>query len=111
MVAPPVLAQPEMEKRRSPLEKIPPLRGGDFPGMWGYPSDDHFPSVCSAREGPPALLDIGSMSRQIIPQHGCILAQPASVSPGSFIVAPPCQAVLEFRFARHPGTTSKVAGG
>src|SRR6266852_5014182 len=25
-----VLAQPEMEKRRFPLVKIPPLRGGDF---------------------------------------------------------------------------------
>jgi hypothetical protein len=26
----PVLAQPEMERRRFPLVKIPPLRGGDF---------------------------------------------------------------------------------
>jgi len=28
-----VLVQPEMENRRSPLVSIPPLRGGDFPGM------------------------------------------------------------------------------
>jgi hypothetical protein len=31
-----VLAQPEMEKRRFPLVKIPPLRGGDFQGMESF---------------------------------------------------------------------------
>ena len=31
-----VLAQREMEKRRSPLVWIPPLRGGDFQGMGVY---------------------------------------------------------------------------
>jgi hypothetical protein len=31
-----VLVQPEVEKRRSPLLKIPPLRGGDFQGMRVY---------------------------------------------------------------------------
>jgi hypothetical protein len=30
-----VLVQPEMEKRRSPFVNIPPLRGGDFQGIWG----------------------------------------------------------------------------
>jgi hypothetical protein len=31
-----VLAQREMEKGRSPLVYIPPLRGGDFQGMGVY---------------------------------------------------------------------------
>src|SRR5579864_1399492 len=31
-----VLVQREMEKQRSPLAQIPPLRGGDFRGMWVY---------------------------------------------------------------------------
>jgi hypothetical protein len=31
-----VLAPPEMEKRRPPLGKIPPLRGGDFRGVGVY---------------------------------------------------------------------------
>jgi len=38
----PVLAQPEMEKRRSPLVTIPPLRGGDFSRHRGLSSDDCF---------------------------------------------------------------------
>jgi hypothetical protein len=43
-----VLAQPEMEKRRFPLVKIPPLRGGDFQGMRIYRPMPV--SGCSARE-------------------------------------------------------------
>ncbi len=31
-----VLAQPEMEKRRFPLVKFPPPRGGDFQGMGSF---------------------------------------------------------------------------
>jgi hypothetical protein len=31
-----VLVQPELEKRRFPLVKVPPLRGGDFQGMGVY---------------------------------------------------------------------------
>jgi hypothetical protein len=57
-----VLAQPEMEKQRAPLMWIPPLRDGDFSRRTGLSPDDFLPSVCSAREEPPALLDIGSMS-------------------------------------------------
>jgi hypothetical protein len=57
-----VLAQPEMEKRRSPLVQIPPLRDGDFQGMRLY--RPMTPSLyCAAREQrPPRLLGIGSMS-------------------------------------------------
>lgn len=33
---------------------------------------------------------------QTIPQHGCIPAEPTSVSPGRFIVAPPRHAVLKW---------------
>ncbi len=43
-----VLAQPEMERRRFPLVKIPPLRGGDFQGMRIYRPMPV--SGCSARE-------------------------------------------------------------
>src|SRR5262249_28015002 len=56
-----VLAQPEMEKRRSPLVSIPPF-GRGFSKHEGLSSDDAIPSVCSAREESPALFDIGSMS-------------------------------------------------
>src|SRR5215831_733124 len=57
-----VLAQREMEKRRSPLVSVPPLRRGFSRHRY-----DH----------------------QAIPQHGCVPAEPASVSPGKIIVAPP----------------------
>jgi hypothetical protein len=30
---------------------------------------------------------------QAIPQHGCVPAEPASVSPGKIILAPPCPSV------------------
>ena len=43
-----VLAQPEMERRRFPLVKIPPLGGGDFQGMRIYRPMPV--SGCSARE-------------------------------------------------------------
>jgi hypothetical protein len=72
----------------------------------------------SARGLAPALLNIGSMSPPVIPRHGCIPAEPASVSPGRFIVAPLRDAVLNFRLARHSGaivaltesTTFSVSG-
>jgi hypothetical protein len=57
-----VLVQPEMERGRSPLVSIPPF-GRGF-SRYRY---DH----------------------QAIPQHGCVPAEPASVSPGQIIVAPP----------------------
>ena len=57
-----VLVQPEMERGRSPLVSIPPLGRGFSRHRY-----DH----------------------QAIPQHGCVPAEPASVSPGKIIVAPP----------------------
>jgi hypothetical protein len=36
-----------------------------------------------------APLSVGSISPQVIPQHGCVPAEPASVSRGKVIVAPP----------------------
>ena len=69
--ADPVLAQREMEKRRSPLGWIPPLRGGDFQGMRVY--RPMTPPV-NAGEEPPALLGIGSMSPPDYPSawlHPC----------------------------------------
>jgi hypothetical protein len=58
----PVLAQPEMQKRRSPLVSIPPF-GRGFSRHGGLSSDDFsWLSVCSARGLAPALLNIGSMS-------------------------------------------------
>ena len=56
-----VLAQREMEKRRSPLVSIPPF-GRGFSRHEGLSSDDFLQSTCNAGEGPPALLSIGSMS-------------------------------------------------
>jgi hypothetical protein len=57
-----VLVQPEMERGRYPLVSIPPLGRGFSRHRY-----DH----------------------QAIPQHGCVPAEPASVSPGKIIVAPP----------------------
>ena len=56
-----VLVQPEMERRRSPLVSIPPVGRGFSRHRY-----DH----------------------QAIPRHGCVPAEPASVSPGKIIVAP-----------------------
>jgi dolichol-phosphate mannosyltransferase len=61
-----VLVQPEMERGRSPLVSIPPFGRGFSRHRY-----DH----------------------QAIPQHGCVPAEPASVSPGKIIVAPPCPSV------------------
>jgi hypothetical protein len=47
---PSVLAQREMEKQRSPLVWIPPLRGGDFQGIGGLSSDDFCAVRCRQRE-------------------------------------------------------------
>ena len=75
-------------KIREFWKMIPPLRGGDFKGIAGLSSDDSvLVGVSTARERSfkkaPALSNIGSMSPgQIIPQHGCVPALPASVSPG-----------------------------
>jgi hypothetical protein len=70
------------------LEMIPPLRGGDFQGIAGLSSDDSLlVGVNSARakfyQGPRAVKHRLDEPGQIIPQHGCVPAWPASVSPGS----------------------------
>jgi hypothetical protein len=71
-----VLAQPEMEKRRSPLVQIPPQRGGDFQGMRVYRPMNPFLVVSMQRGGQaPALLNIGSMSPPDYPSawlHPCV---------------------------------------
>src|SRR5215472_7649272 len=78
-----------MEKENQGIpEMIPPLRGGDFQGIAGLSSDDSLlVGVNSARakfyEGPRAVKHRLDESGQIIPQHGCVPALPASVSPGS----------------------------
>jgi len=72
-----MLVQPEMERWRFPLVKIPPFQGGDFQGMRVYRPM----LVCCAN------LHRLDESHQVIPQHGCIPAEPASVSPGDAIVA------------------------
>jgi hypothetical protein len=68
-----VLAQREMEKRRSPLVSIPPF-GRGFSRHEGLSSDDFFRSACNAGEEPPALLSLGSMSLPDYPSawlHPC----------------------------------------
>jgi len=70
------------------VEMIPPLRGGDFQGIAGLSSDDSLLiGVNSARtkfyEDPRAVKHRLDEPGQIIPQHGCVPALPASVSPGS----------------------------
>src|SRR5499427_10319990 len=81
--------QREMEKENQGiLEMIPPLGGGDFQGIAGLSSDDSLlVGVNSARakfyEGPRAVQHRLDEPGQIIPQHGCVPAWPASVSPGS----------------------------
>jgi hypothetical protein len=70
------------------LEMIPPLRGGDFQGIAGLSSDDSLlVGVSTARERsfnktPRAVKHRLDEPGQIIPQHGCVPALPASVSPG-----------------------------
>jgi hypothetical protein len=68
-------------------EMIPPLRGGDFQGIAGLSSDDSLlAGVNSARakfqKCPRAVKHRLDEPGQIIPQHGCVPALPASVSPG-----------------------------
>src|SRR5215472_125737 len=81
--------QREMEKENQGiLEMIPPLGGGDFQGIAGLSSDDSLlVGVNSARakfyEGPRAVKHRLDEPGQIIRQHGCVPALPASVSPGS----------------------------
>ena len=71
------------------LEMIPPLRGGDFQGITGLSSDDSLlVGVSTARKRsfnnrPRAVKHRLDEPGQIIPQHGCVPALPASVSPGS----------------------------
>ena len=70
------------------LEMIPPLRGGDFQGIAGLSSDGFLlMGVNSPRvkfqKGPRAVKHRLDEPGQIIPQHGCVPALPASVSPGS----------------------------
>ena len=85
-----MLVQSEMERECSPLTSIPPF-GGDFQGIRVYRSDVGF--LKSAEPKAPRSdyrLDepIGTIAR-----HGCVPAEPASVSPGKIIVAPPRPAV------------------
>jgi hypothetical protein len=47
------------------------------------------------------------MSPLVIPQHGCIPAEPASVSPGKFILAPPRPAVFNFHRENQDYRTGK----
>src|SRR5215472_4966716 len=81
--------EPRWKKKISDfLEMIPPLRGGDFQGIAGLSSDDSLlMGVNSARakfyEDPRAVQHRPDEPDQIIPQHGCVPALPASVSPGS----------------------------
>jgi hypothetical protein len=81
--------EPRWKKKISELlEVIPPLRGGDFQGMAGLSSDDSLlVGVNSARakfyQGPRAVQHRLDEPGQIIPQHGCVPALPASVSPGN----------------------------
>ena len=79
-----------MEKENQGILKmIPPLRGGDFQGIAGLSSDDSLlVGASTARErsfekGPRAVKHRLDEPGQIIPQHGCVPALPASVSPGS----------------------------
>jgi len=62
-----VLVQPEMERGRSPLVSNSTLQVG----------------ICKA----------SIWTTRLSPQHGCVPAEPASVSPGKMIVAPPCPSV------------------
>src|ERR1700687_3017829 len=67
-----------MERGRSPLVSIPPFGRGFPRHRYGH---------------------------QPIPQHGCVPAEPASVSPGKIIVAPPRPSVSTngmVRLARDP---------
>jgi hypothetical protein len=57
-----VVVQPEMEEQRFPFVSIPSLGRGFSRHRYNH---------------------------QAIPQHGCVPAEPASVSPGQIIVAPP----------------------
>src|SRR5215813_5805427 len=81
--------EPRWKKKISEfLEMIPPLRGGDFQGIAGLSSDASLlVGVNSARakfyEGPRVAQHRLDEPGQIIPQHGCVPAWPASVSPGS----------------------------
>ena len=81
--------EPRWKKKISEfLEMIPPLRGGDFQGIAGLSSDGFLlMGVNSPRvkfqKGPRAVKHRLDEPGQIIPQHGCVPALPASVSPGS----------------------------
>ena len=76
------------EHLRWKKKMIPPLRGGDFQGMAGLSSDDSLlVGVSTARKRsfnnrPRAVKHRLDEPGQIIPQHGCVPALPASVSPG-----------------------------
>ena len=83
----------KMQRRRKKkikgiLETIPPFQGGDFQGIAGLSSDDSLlVGVSTARKRsfnnrPRAVKHRLDEPGQIIPQHGCVPALPASVSPG-----------------------------
>jgi len=81
-----VPVQREMERERSPLASIPPFQGGDFRGIRGLPIRCMLGRARKANfRAPKHRLD---EPHQAIPRHGCIPAEPASVSPGKVIVAP-----------------------
>src|SRR5216684_7761587 len=75
-----VLVQPEMERWRFPLASIPPFGRGFSRHRY-----DH----------------------QAIPQHGCVPAEPASVSPGKIIVAPPCPSVSTSGYPIRPNDPAR----
>src|SRR6516225_3607268 len=66
---------------------LPPLRGGDFQGIAGLSSDDSLlvggnSARAKFQQSPRAVKHRLDEPGQIIPQHGCVPALPASVSPG-----------------------------
>ena len=89
-----VLAQREMEKRRSPLVSIPPF-GRGFSRHEGLSSDDFLTSASSAREEHPALLDIGSMSP---PDYPSAWLRPRSAR-FRFVRQDHCSSATTFRFS------------
>jgi hypothetical protein len=76
-----VLVRPEMERGRSPLVSIPPLRGGDFQGIKVYRSDEDLEAAKGTGSG-------AAIQR---------FDEPTRLSP--FMVASP-QSPLPFRQAR-----------
>jgi len=88
-----VLAQREMEKRRSPLLSVPPF-GRGFSRHGVFRSDGGWAAQERALTRPRSS---SRLAHRDIPRHGSVPAVPASVSPGKIIVTPQRAAV-----AQHP---------